>query len=103
MAKHDKSVCRVERELRQFVERAAAQEDRSLPGQIRHWVAEAPSCADETRRPLGGLRKALHRFRQHPTKCCKNETEKPEDYRINDSLTTRAAEWGSQISGGSDV
>jgi len=32
-------------ELREFVERAAAEEDRSVAGQIRHFVAQAARMA----------------------------------------------------------
>jgi hypothetical protein len=38
-------------ELREFVERAAAQEDRSVAGQIRHFVAEAARAMTGVRVP----------------------------------------------------
>jgi hypothetical protein len=41
----------LDKELREFVEQQAQQQDRSLAGQIRHFVAEAarktPNCRSE--------------------------------------------------------
>jgi hypothetical protein len=54
MARREQVSVPLEPELRAFVERAAAQEDRSVAGQIRHLVAEAARAhANEGERAAG--------------------------------------------------
>jgi hypothetical protein len=47
MRKREQISVPLERELREFVERTAAKEDRSVAGQIRHWVAQVQRQAAE--------------------------------------------------------
>jgi hypothetical protein len=49
MRKREQVSVPLDPELRDFVERAAAEEDRSLAGQIRHLVAEAAREASKQR------------------------------------------------------
>ena len=51
MAKREQVSVPLPAELREFVERAAEREDRSVAGQIRHFVAQAARADQVERQP----------------------------------------------------
>jgi hypothetical protein len=55
MRKREQVSVPLDRELREFVERAAAKEDRSVTGQIRHWVAQLQRQAVEQTGARAGI------------------------------------------------